>query len=268
MLLCVARAACYNSGGVPMANAEESVMVATATRPPYVFASPAEADITYLIIAWFAVTESAALGIFPIHATIQTARTRGAGYIASFFEHGLEHFRDEQAHSNMWCRALLDFSRHYPDVVERVQLPGWQTRIMLSQIGKPHSVLDFSIDCLAFEVVMRALYDVTAPRLDYPPIKPIFARITADEANHTEFDRAYITGLLGELRGLARLRVGWRFWRNTGGVLITVQPLLAALHRYKPLARGEFAHAFARYVAEADIPGGETLAPRLIARFR
>ena len=60
----------------------------------------------------------------------------------------------EQHHANLWCRALLDFVDTYPEVVERVRLPGWYLRIMLRSIGKPHDVLGFTVDCLAFEVVM------------------------------------------------------------------------------------------------------------------
>jgi hypothetical protein len=215
---------------------------------PYRFVTEAEADVTFLIIAWFAITESAALGIFPLLSALEIAKKERTEYFGEFFEPGFQHFRDEQQHANMWCRALLDFVKEYPEVVKRVELPHWLLGVTLKNIGKPHSVLDFGVDCLAFELAMRALYDVTAPRLEYPPLAPIFRRIIADEKLHTDFDEGYVKGQINQLAPFKRFLKTGRFWRNLTGVVITLRPLLYALDKHCPMPMNEFHQRLTYYV--------------------
>ncbi len=224
------------------------VVELTSPEAPYQFATEAEADVTFLIIAWFAITESAALGIFPLLSALEIAKKDRPEYFGEFFEPGFQHFRDEQQHANMWCRALLDFVRQYPEVVKRVELPRWLLGVTLKNVGKPHSVIDFGVDCLAFELAMRALYDVTAPRLQYPPLAPIFRRIIADEAVHTDFDEAYVKGQIDQLRPFKRAIKISRFWRNLTGVVITLRPLLYALDKHRRMPMREFHQRLNYYV--------------------
>ena len=170
-----------------------------ATIQHYEFANSAEAEATYFVLAWFAITESAALGIFPLLSALNQAQATDPTYFPIFFQEGFQHFRDEQRHANLWCRALLDFTVTYPEVVKQMRLPQGYLKIMLKSIGQSHSVLNFGIDCLAFELVMQALYDVIAPRLHYPPFGPIFQTIARDETAHTAFDRHYVGNLTTQL---------------------------------------------------------------------
>jgi hypothetical protein len=232
----------------------------------YVFSNEAEAAATYLVIAWFAISESAALGIFPILSALETSHKTDPAYLGRFFEHGFQHFRDEQRHSNLWCRALRDFCCYYPEVIRKVELPGWLLQVMLKSVGKPHSVQDFAVDCWAFETVLRAFYDVALPRLKYPPLQPIFQTIMRDEQAHTAFGQDYLFTLNGPLSRRQRTQILLRFWRNLAGVVITIQPLLAALDRYQPLSRQEFSERLSFYAAETNLPGSRKL-PALITRL-
>ena len=231
---------------------------------PYEFVSPAEADATYLVIAWFAITESASLGIFPLLAALETARKHDPASFGHFFETGFQHFTDEQHHANLWCRALLDFVEQYPQVVQRVQLPTQYLQIMLRSIGKPHDVLSFSVDCLAFEIVMQALYDVLQPRLDYPPLAPIWQVISSDERTHTDYGRQSLGRMTGPLTDWQRWRVAVRYWRNTLGVLITIKPMLEAVERHRPFLPGEFRRRLADYSRDSGVLGSRRLLPALI----
>ncbi len=231
----------------------------------YQFASSAEADATYLVMAWFAITESASLGIFPLLAALETSRREDPTYFARFFEHGFQHFTDEQSHANMWCRALLDFTEKYPEVVQRVKLPQQFMKIMLKSIGKPHSVLGFTVDCLAFEVVMQALYGVMQPRLNYPPVKNIIQIISRDESTHTDFGRYHLHELFGDLSAHRKFMVAFRYWRNSLGVLFTIQPLLKQVGQHSPLLPGEFRRQLANYSRNTGILGSRQLIPGLLA---
>ncbi len=233
---------------------------------PYQFASPAEADATYLVIAWFAITESASLGIFPLLAALETSRRADPTYFARFFKHGFTHFTDEQHHANLWCRALLDFTELYPEVVRRVELPSQYMRIMLKSIGKPHNVLEFSVDCLAFEVVMQTLYDALQPRLSYPPVVSILQVITQDEKIHTAFGRDYLSDLFGPLSRRQQIAIAFRYWRNMLGVLITIQPLLKSTALHRPFLAGEFRRKLAAYSRDTGILGSHKLIPNLLLR--
>lgn len=233
---------------------------------PYEFASPAEADATYLVIAWFAITESASIGIFPLLSALEISRKQDPGYFARFFEQGFQHFTDEQQHANMWCRALLDFTEKYPEVVRRVELPRQYLKIMLKSIGKPHSVLGFAVDCLAFEVVMQALYEVMQPRMAYPPVAHILKIISRDEVAHTDFGRDYLREVVGPLSTGQRVRVAFRYWRNTLGVLFTIEPMLKAISRYQPLPPGEFRRKLAHYARNTGIIGHQFV-PDLLSRL-
>ena len=233
----------------------------------YEFANSAEADATYFVLAWFAITESAALGIFPLLSALNQAHETDPAYFPQFFQEGFQHFRDEQRHANMWCRALLDFTVIYPDVVKRTRLPQGCLELMLSRISQPHNVLNFGVDCLAFELVMQALYDVITPRLHYPPLVPIFQKIVRDEIDHTAFDRHYVGNLTIKLSVFKNFLVGLRFWRNTVGVLITVGPLLDWLDHWQPLPRRDFYQSLAHYQREAGIFGGD-IGPNLLARMK
>lgn len=227
--------------------------VITAGR--YEFANRAEARATYFVIAWFAITESAAVGIFPLLSALNEAHTHDPAYFGQFFEHGFQHFKDEQRHANLWCRALLDFTQTYPEVVKEMKLPQRYLKIMLGSIGKQHSVLQFGTDCLAFELVMQALYDVVAPRLPYPPLQPIFQVITRDEVNHAAFDHGYIENLTVNFSKIKRFRLGFRFWRNTLGVLLTVGPLLTQINAWRPLPRRDFYTRLIFYQRQTVLPG-------------
>ncbi len=240
---------------------------ASASLENYNFTSEAEAEATYLIIAWFAVTESAALGIFPILPALHQSRTQEVTFLARFFEHGLEHFHDEQRHANLWCKALLDFSQRYPQIVQRVKLPDWQLKIMLGSIGKPHSLKNFAIDCLAFETALRAFYEVARPRLNYPPLLPILRIITKDEEQHTNFGRGYVFELTGPLSRRERTMVAFRYWRNLTGVIITLRPLLNALSRHQFLPPEEFTAHLAQYARTSEMPGYNTRLLHFIARL-
>lgn len=113
-----------------MAPAEEPVFVKEPMS--FQFETEAEADATCLLITWFAIVESAALGVLPVLPALDIARERDdLGYLEAFFSHGLRHLKDEQMHANIWCKALLDFSRAYPDVIKRARLPGWLMKSML-----------------------------------------------------------------------------------------------------------------------------------------
>lgn len=228
----------------------------------YNFSNQAELEATYFVIAWFAVTESASLGIFPIMAALETTAEKDATYFNRFFEHGFQHFTDEQAHANMWCRALQDFVEKYPEVVKQVSLPRWYMNIMLKSIGKPHDVAGFVIDCLAFEVVMQALYEVMSPRLNYPPVRQIVETILRDESAHTDFGRHHITTLV-KPRGWQRFKLSFRFWRNMLGVYVTIRPLLKMLDKYRPLAKGEFVDPLSKYAEDTSLHG-QFLLPALI----
>lgn len=241
---------------------------ALPTPERYMFANAAEAEATYFVLAWFAISESAALGIFPLLDALNRAHDNDPAYFALFFEDGFRHFKDEQRHANLWCRALLDFSQNYPEAVSRMRLPQMMLKVMLRSIGKPHSVLNFGIDCLAFELVMRALYDVVAPRLSYPPLAPIFRVIIADEINHTRFDYTYVKNLTAGLSKFKKFLVAVRFWRNTLGVIWTVGPLLDLLDRYQPLPRREFYQRLAEYQKQVGVPGSNSLIPAMLAKLR
>ncbi|WP_437605175.1 hypothetical protein WMF20_28865 [Sorangium sp. So ce834] len=231
------------------------------------FESDAEADATCLLITWFAVVESAALGVLPVLPALDLARERGdLRYLDSFFAHGLKHLRDEQAHANLWCEALLDFTRAYPDVVERARLPGWLMKSMLRRVAVPHDVLEFAVDCLAFEVVMSAFYEIAAPRLSYPPLGPVFRRLAIDERAHTAYDRAYLEGYLSRSSLPAHLRAISRYWWHTAGVLATVVPLLRALDRHRPLPRGAFRRRLAAHIQGSGMPGCRRIAPALLGQ--
>jgi len=243
---------------------EDSSLQLRADPEIYSFASKAEADATYLVIAWFAITESAALGIFPIHAALGMGHSQGAAYITRFFEQSFRHFRDEQRHANLWCQALLEFAGRYPEVIKRVKLPDWLLGVMLKSVGKPHNVRQFAVDCLAFETVMRAFYDVAHCRLNYPPLQPIFQVIMRDEQKHTDFGQSYIFELEGPLLRRERAGVAFRYWRNLAGVLITIQPLLKALDKHKTLPYQEFSAQVAGYVQETGIAGSHKLVPGLL----
>lgn len=232
----------------------------------YQFASEAEADATYLVLAWFAVSESAALGIFPLLPALQMSQKHDPSFLKQFFEPGFKHFRDEQRHANLWCRALLDFSGRYPEVIRRVKLPSWLLKVMLRSVGKPHSIRNFAVDCLAFETVLRAFYEVAQPRLSYPPLQPIFATIIRDEEEHTAFGHDYIFKLAGSLSRLDRALIAFRYWRNLAGVVMTVQPMLAALDRHQPLSFDEFLARLVPYVKETGIAGSRRLVPGLLTR--
>ncbi len=233
----------------------------------YRFETAAEADVTYLVIAWFAITESASLGIFPLLSALETTRRDDPGAFNRFFETGFQHFTDEQHHANLWCRALLDFVERYPEVVKRVELPGAYLRIMLKSIGKPHDMLGFSVDCMAFEVVMQALYEVLQSRLVYPPLAHIWQVISRDEVVHTEFGRYSVRWLSQPLSW--RQKLGWslHYWRNTLGVMLTIQPILKALDLYKPLPAGEFKARLAHYCRDTGILGSHRLMPSLLERW-
>ncbi len=237
------------------------------TTEPYEFANSAEAEATYFVLAWFAVTESAALGIFPLLSALNQAHETDPTYFPTFFQEGFQHFRDEQRHANLWCRALLDFTVTYPDVIKQTRLPQGYLKIMLKSIGQPHSVLNFGIDCLAFELIMQALYDVIAPRLHYPPLVPIFETIVRDEIDHTAFDHHYVGNHTTKLSPFKKFRAGLRFWRNTLGVLITVGPLLDLLDLWQPLPRRAFYQRLAHYQRQAGIFGGD-IGPNLLARLK
>lgn len=223
----------------------------------YSFSSEAEADATFLVIAWFAVSESAALGIFPLLSALQVSQAGDTGYFSRFFEEGFQHFRDEQRHANLWCRALKDFTERYPRVVKRAKLPFWLLKIMLKSVGKPHSVLNFGIDCLAFETALRAFYEVAQPRLPYPPLQTIFQVIIRDEEAHTDFGINYIFGLEGPLSRRQRLGVAFRFWRQLAGVIITLRPLLTAIDRHQTLPFKDFMARLAFYASQTGIPGSK-----------
>lgn len=232
----------------------------------YHFASPYEEDATYLVIAWFAISESASLGIFPLLSALHISKENDPAYFARFFENGFQHFRDEQRHANMWCKALLEFTENHPEVVKRVELPESFLKIMLKSMGKPHSVLEFGVDCLAFEVVMQALYEVLEPRLHYPPLARILQVIIKDEVAHTEFDRGYLPELLTPLSGRLKLRMIFRYWRNLLGVLITVRPMLKALQQHKALNKAEFRTRVAFYARQNGALGSQPVIAGLIAR--
>lgn len=239
-----------------------------ALETGYEFATQAEADATYLVIAWFAITESASLGIFPLLSALETARQHDPAYFGRFFEQSFQHFTDEQHHANLWCRALLDFTDRYPEVVRRVALPRQYMQIMLKSIGKPHSVLSFSVDCLAFEVVMQALYEVMQPRLTYPPVAKIMQIIMQDEVAHTSFGRTNLkTSLIRPQTRWQKLTVAFRYWRSTSGVLITIGPLLKALSKHRSLAPHEFQHKLALYSRDTGILGSQHLIPNLLSRL-
>lgn len=247
-----------------MGAAEETVSI----REPmsFAFESEAEADATCLLITWFAIVESAALGVLPVLPALDLARERDdLGYLESFFAHGIRHLKDEQMHANLWCKALLDFSRAYPDVVKRARLPGWLMKMMLRKVAVPHGVLEFAVDCLAFEVVMSAFYKVAAPRLSYPPLEPVFRRLASDEEAHTAYDLAYLEGFFARSSRSAHLRATARYWWHTAGVLATVVPLLRALDRHKPLPRGSFRKALAAHIQESGMPGCRRLVPALLS---
>jgi hypothetical protein len=239
----------------------------TANSPPYIFSTPAEADLTYLVIAWFAITESASLGIFPLLSALETARRKEPSYFARFFKNAFQHFNDEQQHANLWCQALLDFTGQYPEVVRRVKLPRQFLKIMLKSIGKPHSVLNFAVDCLAFEVVMQALYDVMEPRLAYPPVRAILQVIIRDEIAHTGFGRGYLAELFELLSTRQRYLIAFRYWGNMLGVLITISPLLKALNRHQALSQAEFWNKVALYSDDTGILGNYRLLPKGLIRF-
>jgi hypothetical protein len=116
---------------------EESV---AAFEPgSYAFATEAEADATCLVITWFAIVESTACGLLPVLPALEIARARDdLGYLDRFLQHGLRHFRDEQTHADLWCEALADFSRRFPEVVKRARLPRWLMDMMLRRVGVPH----------------------------------------------------------------------------------------------------------------------------------
>ncbi len=240
---------------------------AQAAEPEYIFSNPVEADVTYLIIAWFAVTESAALGIFPILPALQLGRSEGVPALHQFFKEGMQHFRDEQRHANMWCRALQDFAERYPEVVSRVAMPEWLLKIMLKSIGKPHNLRNFAIDCLAFETVMRAFYDVAYPRLHYPPILPIFRTIMKDEQDHTNFGHNYIFKDNQKLSRRESWGIAFRYWRNVAGVLITVQPLIKALNRLEFLPYRQFSAPLALYIKETGIAGSQGFIPAFLSQL-
>lgn len=233
----------------------------------YEFVSPAEADATYFVLAWFAITELAALGIFPLLSALNHAYEREPAYFGQFFENGFRHFKDEQRHANLWCRALLDFSKTYPEVISRKRLPQRYLKIMLNSVAKPHSVLNFGIDCLAFEVVMQALYDVAAPRLSYPPLRPIFDTISRDEVAHTDFDNNYVAVLTSTASRYQKVLVGIRYWRNTAGVLLTIGPLLDAIDRVQAMPRHDFYQRLAFYQRQARVPA-PFFGPKLIEHLR
>jgi hypothetical protein len=252
---------------------EKAVMPRQATVLPsrepeeYNFSSSAEQDATYFVTAWFAVTESASLGIFPLLPALETSATDPA-YFSRFFERGFIHFKDEQRHANLWCKALHDFTKRYPDSVRRVKLPRTYMRIMLRSIGKPHDVAGFVTDCLAFEVVMQALYDVLTPRLDYPPVRRILEIISRDEEAHTDFGRHHFANLLQPFSAMRRARLAFRFWRNLLGVCITISPMLKAVGKHHPFAPGEFYARLSHYARESEIAGSRTLAPKILAKLK
>ncbi len=234
---------------------------------PYQFSSQAEADATYLVIAWFAITEAASLGIFPLLPALETTRREAdPTFFARFFEHGFQHFTDEQNHANLWCRTLMDFTQRYPEVVQRVSLPQRYLKIMLKSIGKPHDVQGFAIDCLAFEVVMQALYEMLAARLVYPPVLHVLEVISRDERDHTLFGRHYLSDLFVPSRGWRRWTLGFRYWRNTLGVTLTVEPMLKAVNRHQPIPAGEFRRKLAHYARNTGL-AGQNLVPNLLLRL-
>lgn len=233
----------------------------------FTFATEAEADATCLLITWFAVVESAALGVLPVLPALDLALARGdLGYLEAFFAHGLRHLKDEQAHANLWCKALLDFTRAYPEVVARARLPGWLMKSMLRRVAVPHDVLEFAVDCLAFEVVMSAFYEIAAPRLSYPPLEPVFRRLAVDEEAHTAYDRAYLDGFFARSRLPSYVRATARYWWHTAGVLATVVPLLRALDRHRRLPRGAFRRALVAHLHDAGMPGCRRVAPALLGQ--
>ncbi len=238
----------------------------TTDRPLYQFASQIEAEVSYQVLAWFAVTESAAIGIFPLLSALEIARKENPEFFGEFFGPGFRHFRDEQQHANLWCRALLDFVENYPEVVKRVKVPDWRIKIMLGSIGKQHSVVDFGIDCLAFELIMQAFYDVAHPRLNYPAFAPIFQRVTRDEAEHTAYDQGYFANLMKNLPRHQRMLKIARFWRNLAGVLITMKPIFEAINRLQPLPASEFSERLTHYLSQTDLPGNPRLT-RIILGF-
>jgi hypothetical protein len=233
----------------------------------YKFESNAEADATFLVIAYFAVTESASLGIFPLLSVLEISRKQGTPAMLRFFEHGIQHFTDEQHHATLWCGILQDFARQYPEVVERVNLPNALMKVMLKSIGKPHTVTTFTLDCLAFETVMKAFYDVAYPRLSYPPLAPMFRLIMADEVAHTGNGETYLHQTLKRNRGWQYTRLIIRFWRNIAGVLITLLPLLDKLNRLQPGIKPEFKEALISHVQQVDLAGCRKLVPSLIKKI-
>jgi hypothetical protein len=233
----------------------------------YRFGSKEEADATYLVIAYFTVTEAASLGIFPLLSVLNTSRKQGTATMLRFFEHGIQHFTDEQHHANLWCGILQDFARHYPDVVERVSLPEALLKVMLKSIGKPHTVTTFTLDCLAFETVMKAFYDVAYHRLSYPPLAPMFRLIMADEVAHTANGEQYLHETIHQHGSWRRGWLVFRFWRNLAGVVVTLLPLLNALNRLQPGIKREFKQTLIAHVQKVDFPGCKELAPKIIVRI-
>lgn len=236
----------------------------TFNLKPYQFASETEADVSYQLISWFAVTESAAIGIFPLLSALEIARKERPEFFGEFFGSGFRHFRDEQQHANLWCHALLQFVEHYPEVVKRVKITDWRIKIMLGSIGKQHSVVDFGIDCLAFELIMQAFYDVAQPRLHYPAFAPIFQRITRDEVEHTAYDQGYFANLLKNMSRRQRMFKIARFWRNLTGVLITMKPVFEAINRLQPLPAAEFSERLTYYLSQTDLPGNPRLTKMIL----
>lgn len=236
-------------------------------QSPYRFESAAEAEATFLVIAYFAITESASLGIFPLLSVLKTARQEGSTSLLRFFEHGIRHFSDEQHHANLWCAILQDFVQQYPEVVERVKLPEALMKVMLKSIGKPHTITTFTLDCLAFEIVMQAFYDVALPRLSYPPLAPMFRLIIADEVAHTDNGEDYLHELMAKSPVWKRASLVVRFWKNIFGVIITLLALLNALNRLQPGIKTDFKRALINYLQKVNLPGCQKFMPDLIAKF-
>jgi hypothetical protein len=114
---------------------------------------------------------------------------------------------------------------------------------------------------------MAAFYEVTAPRLSYPPLQSVFRRLAADEREHVAHDRAYLEDYFARPSLPAHLVATTRYWWHTLGVVIAVVPLLRALDRHLPLPRGDFRRRLAAQIGAAGMPGSRWLVPDLLARL-